>query len=49
MPDDPPHDPDKLDDSEAERRFNDLVGRLVKTPHKPHKPVSGEDKAKRGK
>ena len=30
------------DDKEAERRFNETLGRLVTTPHKPHKPPQKE-------
>ena len=33
-----PKDDDKLPDAEAEERFKRLVGNLVNTPHKPHKP-----------
>jgi hypothetical protein len=33
MPDKPP---EPEDDKEAERRFNETLGRLVNTPHKPH-------------
>jgi len=29
---------DKLPDAEADARFKRLVGNLVNTPHKPHKP-----------
>ena len=35
---DPPTDADKLPDDEAEERFRRVVGNLVNTPHKPHKP-----------
>jgi hypothetical protein len=35
---DNPKDEDKLPDAEAEARFKALVGNLVNTPHKPHKP-----------
>jgi hypothetical protein len=30
-------EPDKPDEGEAERRFNETLGRLVNTPPKPHK------------
>jgi hypothetical protein len=39
MPHKPPDDSDKLPEAEAEERFNKLVGNLVRTPHKPHKPA----------
>jgi len=29
---------DETDDKEAERRFNETLGRLVNTPPTPHKP-----------
>jgi hypothetical protein len=29
--------PEPEDEKEAERRFNETLGRLVNTPHKPHK------------
>ncbi len=32
---------DTLPDAEAEARFKRLVGNLVNTPHKPHKPKEG--------
>jgi hypothetical protein len=35
---DTPLDPDKLDDTEAERRFNETLGRMLSTPPKPHHP-----------
>jgi hypothetical protein len=35
----PPKEDDKLPEAEAEARFNRLVGKLVNTPHKPHKPL----------
>jgi hypothetical protein len=34
---DKPPEPDKLDDTEAERRFNETLGRMLKTPPSPHK------------
>lgn len=34
----PPEKPEDLPVDEVERRFNEAVGRLVNTPHKPHKP-----------
>jgi hypothetical protein len=33
---------DQLPEAEAEARFKRLVGNLVNTPHKPHKPKDGE-------
>jgi len=36
---DAPKDPDKLPESDADARFKRLVGNLVNTPHKPHKPA----------
>ena len=30
--------PEPEHDKEAERRFQETLGRLVNTPHKPHKP-----------
>lgn len=36
--------PPELDEKEAERRFQETLGRLVNTPHQPHKPIG----AKRG-
>ena len=35
------------DDKEAERRFNETLGRLVNTPHKPHKPKVADDSSAR--
>jgi hypothetical protein len=39
------------DDREAERRFNETLGRLVNTPHQPHKakapPMTKAKPAKR--
>jgi hypothetical protein len=32
------------DDKEAERRFNETLGRLVNTPHKPHEPLKPKPK-----
>jgi hypothetical protein len=29
--------PEPMDEKEAEDRFNETLGRLVNTPHKPHK------------
>lgn len=37
-----PKDDDKLPEPEADARFKALVGNLVNTPHKPHKPVANE-------
>lgn len=40
MAETPPDDADKLlsdDEREANRRFQETLGRLVNTPHKPHK------------
>lgn len=37
MTDEPPK-PEESDEKEAERRFNETLGRLVNTPPKPHKP-----------
>jgi len=31
--------PEPEDDKEAERRFNETLGRLVNTPHKPQEPI----------
>jgi hypothetical protein len=31
--------PQTDDEREAERRFNETLGRLVNTPHKPHAPL----------
>lgn len=31
--------PEPEDDTEAERRFQETLGRLVNTPHKPHAPL----------
>lgn len=31
------------DEREAERRFQETLGRLVNTPHKPHKPKGVSD------
>ena len=28
------------EDKEAEARFNETLGRLVNTPHQPHKPAT---------
>jgi hypothetical protein len=28
--------PEKEDEADAERRFNETVGNLLRTPHKPH-------------
>ena len=39
----PPEDDDKLPEAEADERFNRLVGNLVNTPHKPHKPKGADD------
>jgi hypothetical protein len=39
MTDKPPIPDDKLDDTEAERRFNETLGRMLATPPKPHKPT----------
>jgi hypothetical protein len=36
-----PKDDDKLPEAEAESRFNRLVGKLVNTPHQPHKVADG--------
>jgi hypothetical protein len=50
----PPKEDDKLPEAEAEARFNRLVGKLVNTPHQPHKPLvvkngdSAGDKRQRG-
>jgi hypothetical protein len=30
--------PPESDDKEAERRFNETLGRMLNTPHQPHKP-----------
>jgi hypothetical protein len=30
------------DEKEAERRFNETLGRMLGTPHKPHAPLSKE-------
>jgi hypothetical protein len=43
---DTPKDDDKLPDEEAEARFNALVGNLVNTPHKPHKPKPDDGASK---
>jgi hypothetical protein len=32
----PPPEPD--DEKEADRRFNETLGRMLGTPHKPHAP-----------
>lgn len=32
------------DDKEAERRFNETLGRMLGTPHKPHKEEGREPK-----
>ena len=37
---DTPKDDDKLPEAEAEARFNRLVGKLVNTPHQPHKETA---------
>jgi hypothetical protein len=45
MTDKPPEpDDDKLtdDEREANRRFRETLGRLVNTPHQPHKPAATE-------
>lgn len=47
MPPDPEPD-DKLPPDEAERRFNQLVGKLVNTPHKPHRPKDAGEATKDG-
>jgi len=39
---DAPKDDDKLPELEADARFKALVGNLVNTPHKPHKPSVDE-------
>jgi len=31
--------PEPEDEAEAERRFQETLGRLVNTPHKPHAPL----------
>jgi hypothetical protein len=31
--------PSDVDDKEAERRFQETLGRMVNTPHKPHAPL----------
>ena len=41
---DKPAEPE--DDKEAEARFNETLGRLVNTPHKPHKPLEAPKKPK---
>ena len=40
---------DKLTDEErdAQRRFQETLGRLVNTPHQPHKPPAEKAPAKR--
>jgi hypothetical protein len=48
----PPEDPKLTDDErEANRRFQEAVGRLVNTPHQPHKakvpPMTKAKPAKR--
>jgi hypothetical protein len=32
------------DDKEAERRFNETLGRMLHTPPKPHKPKVSDDR-----
>jgi hypothetical protein len=32
--------PSEQDDKEAEARFNETLGRLLNTPHTPHKPTA---------
>jgi len=42
MTDKPPESEDRMltdDEREANRRFQETLGRLVNTPHKPHKPA----------
>lgn len=46
---DKPSTNDKLPDAEAEARFKRLVGNLVNTPHKPHKPAGGVDESPRSR
>lgn len=33
--------PEPEDEKEAERRFNETLGRMLSTPPKPHKPKEG--------
>jgi hypothetical protein len=33
-----PEDPKAADEREAEKRFNETLGRMLHTPPKPHKP-----------
>jgi hypothetical protein len=45
MTDQPPEpEDDKLPEAEADERFKRLVGNLVNTPHKPHRPASNPPK-----
>jgi len=41
--------PEIEDAAEAERRFNETLGRLVNTPHKPHAPPPPKVKTRRSK
>jgi hypothetical protein len=41
--------PEPEDEKEAERRFNETLGRLVNTPHKPHVKKLETEAPKAGK
>jgi hypothetical protein len=41
--------PSPEDESEADRRFTETLGRLVNTPHKPHKPAEAPPRPEKSK
>jgi len=41
--------PPEQDDKEAERRFNETLGRMLGTPHQPHKPPKERPHGRRQK